>query len=234
MKCPRCAAEIPSTASFCSTCGAALKAWSPPEEPSAGDTVVDERDAISQTRPISPVAAVRRARTVDEPERDLWSGSYSPKAMLGTWLLLAVFTLLAAGIGSLQIHDSRAWLVLAGVIVIAWLAAFAMLILRRLGIHYRLTSQRLFHEKGVLRRTIDRIELLRMDDITCEQGLIERMLGIGSIRIKSTDPSDPDFWLRGVENAREVSRLIDDARRAEQVRRGVFIATGSTQNLASS
>jgi membrane protein YdbS with pleckstrin-like domain len=164
---------------------------------------------------------------MDEPERELWQGSYSPKAMAGVWLLLCLVTLGGLALGAAVVGSRTQWAAMTAAIVLAWLAALGTLLYRRLGIHYRLTSQRLFHEKGVLRRTMDRIELVRMDDISCDQGLVERLLGVGSIRIKSTDPSDPDFWIRGIENARAVLMEIDRARRAEQIRRGIFIETSA-------
>jgi membrane protein YdbS with pleckstrin-like domain len=221
MKCPRCSADAPANAAYCPQCGAALqggsdpKAASPPPEGLAADL---------------PNAAMRnlqrRARLADEPERDVWQGCYSPRAMVGVWFILALLTLGALFIGSLQLRYAWQWGVLLGVVALGWLVALGVLIYRRIGVRYRLTTQRLFHEKGVLKRTIDRIELIKVDDITSEQGVFERMMGIGSIRIKSSDRTDPDFWIRGVENARNVATEIDRARRAEQVRRGLLIATG--------
>jgi membrane protein YdbS with pleckstrin-like domain len=206
MKCPKCAAEVADNAAFCPQCGASLKAAA----------------SVASAQP-----AAKRGRAIDEPERDLWSGAYSPKAMLGVWAVLALLSLVGLAIGFLQLSGSAQWSALLAVIVLAWLAGAMVLVYRRLSVRYRLTSQRLYHEKGVLRRTIDRIELIRMDDITCEQGPVERALGIGSIRVKSTDRSDPEFWIYGVEDVRNVASTIDQARRAEQVRRNVFIEMGA-------
>ncbi len=98
-----------------------------------------------------------------------------------------------------------------------------MLVYRRLAIRYRLTNQRLFHEHGILRRVTDRIEVIDMHDITFEQGIVERLLGIGTIRIKSNDKTDPDFWLRGIEHVGDVAHELDRVRRAEQIRRGLYL-----------
>lgn len=199
--------------------------------------MADDGASVS-ARPVPPIseppasraaqssAASRRGRPSDEPERDLWEDTYSPRAMIGMWIVLAVLTMVALAIGGFRLRDGWQWGILLMVVALAWLVAAGTLLYRRLGVRYRLTTQRLFHEKGLLRRTIDRIELFKMEDITCEQGLIERLLGIGSIRIKSSDRSDPDFWIRGIENVREVSRQIDKARRAEQLRRNLFIEAG--------
>jgi uncharacterized membrane protein YdbT with pleckstrin-like domain len=90
-------------------------------------------------------------------------------------------------------------------------------------VRYLLTNQRFMHESGVLRRITNRIEVLDMDDITFEQGLVERMLGVGSIRVHSSDVSHPELFLHGIDNVAEVANLIDNTRRTERRKRGLHI-----------
>jgi hypothetical protein len=59
--------------------------------------------------------------------------------------------------------------------------------------------------------------------VTVQQGPVERMLGVGSVRIVSSDQSTPEFHLIGIEDVRTVAGLIDDARRKERRKRGVHI-----------
>jgi uncharacterized membrane protein YdbT with pleckstrin-like domain len=92
-----------------------------------------------------------------------------------------------------------------------------------MSVSYRLTTQRFIHELGLLRRVNNRIELLDMDDITFEQGLLERLVGVGTIRIGSSDRTDPELVLPGIENVKEVAAILDNARLAERRRRGVHI-----------
>ena len=86
-----------------------------------------------------------------------------------------------------------------------------------------MTTQRFVHERGILRRMNDRIEVLDMDDITFEQGLLERLSGVGTIRIVSHDQIDPELVLPGIENVKHVASLFDDARLAERRRRGLHV-----------
>ena len=65
-----------------------------------------------------------------------------------------------------------------------------------------LTNQRFIHESGILRRVSDRIEVLDIDDITFEQGIIERLVGVGTIRVMSSDRSHPELLMYGIENVR--------------------------------
>jgi hypothetical protein len=49
------------------------------------------------------------------------------------------------------------------------------------------------------------------------------MLGVGTVRITSSDRSTPEFVLVGIEDVRKVAVLIDEARRNERRKRGVHI-----------
>ncbi|MBN2295680.1 MAG: PH domain-containing protein [Pirellulales bacterium] len=160
-------------------------------------------------------------------EDELWEGGYSVKAMTGSWILGGILSVCIVGLGIF--FWSKGWLqsfVWWGVfiaLVALWGYLFISLLRRRLGVHYRLTSQRFFHEKGILRHTTDLIEVIDMDDITFEQTLIDRMVGVGSIRIVSSDRSHPELLIDGIENVKEVAAKLHDARHAERLRRGLHI-----------
>ena len=104
-----------------------------------------------------------------------------------------------------------------------WLGLGAMVVFQKLDVHYELTNQRLVHKVGILRRITNRIEVIDIDDVTFEQGIIERLLGVGSIAIFSSDRTDPSILMSGIDEVFEVAELIDEARRAERVRRGIHI-----------
>ena len=115
------------------------------------------------------------------------------------------------------------WIYVFFAVVLLWIALYLWLLYRQFSMNYRLTSQRFIHESGILRRVTDRIEVIDMDDITLEQGPIDQLLGVGTIKVTSSDRTHPEFWLYGIERAGEVATMIDDARRAERQRRGLHI-----------
>ncbi len=88
---------------------------------------------------------------------------------------------------------------------------------------YRLTRYRLFHEHGILGRVTNRMETIDIDDVTVQQSFIERMLNIGTIIVRSSDRTEPELRLRGIEHVNDVADLIDNARRAERQRRGLHL-----------
>ena len=75
-------------------------------------------------------------------------------------------------------------------------------------IKYRLTTQRFFHTYGFAVQRTDEVELLRIDDITLEQTLLERMFDVGTLVIDSTDKSEPRKYIRGIARPTEVKEFV--------------------------
>lgn len=215
MKCQVCNAEAPASATFCQQCGAKLAG--------AGETApVGAKTAsvsAAQTATNDAPGAGRRKGPVDVVEETLWEGSFSPKAMIAGFILAALLSILLLVCAFLFAEGTFRW-VLLGTIPLVWVIQGLRLLWYRIGVSYKLTNQMFYHRKGVLTRTTDRIELIEVHDVTWQQGLVQRLVNVGSIKIASSDRTDPIFHVTGVEDAEGVSALIDKARRAEQVRRG--------------
>ena len=205
MQCVSCGTEIPSNASFCPKCGA-----------KAAGSLAKLSDAAAP----SPTDMLRRPDVGDDIEQTLWSGGYSGKAMIGSWLAGAILT---AGLIVAAVMFSEWWMIFAGVIAVIWVCLLFTFAYRRLNLHYDLTNQRLIHKAGILTRRSDRIEAIDIDDVTFEQGLIERMFGVGKIKISSSDRTHPEIVLIGIDDVKRVADLIDDARRTERRKRGIHI-----------
>lgn len=204
-----------------------------PEEASEDASVAAQENAteaekVTQTPPQNAADKFREQvqstqETVDdyEPEEELWEGGYSAKAMVGTWLMLAIGSV-ALLILPLFV-DFLAFIVSLGVIVVGWLVGAIVYGWRRFGVHYELTSQRFIHQTGILTRNTDRIEVIDIDDVSFTQGPVQRMLGVGRITITSSDRSHPLLDMIGIADVKSVAGLIDDVRRKERRRRSLHI-----------
>lgn len=111
------------------------------------------------------------------------------------------------------------------IILASWLLLALVYGARRFGIHYELTTQRFIHQTGLLSRRTDRIEVIDIDDVSFFQGPVQRMLGIGTIDIVSSDRSHPVLKMPGIADVKRVAGLIDDVRRKERKRRSLHIQT---------
>jgi hypothetical protein len=222
MRCPACGAEVLEQAVFCHRCGERLEPKTKEETSTPAVQPASEAETRSAADLLQNTAANGDKNT--EPEREIWRGGYSPKAMLGGWILSAAITIVLLLIGIFWFPRTAGyWLILMILMLSPWVYHAAILVYRRMSVRYVLTSQRFIHELGVLRRTTNRIEVLDMDDITFEQSVWERLVGVGTIRILSSDRTDPDLVLTGIDDVKHVAELFDDARRIERRRRGVHI-----------
>ena len=87
---------------------------------------------------------------------------------------------------------------------------------------YTLTDERLKFTRGVLTRSTEDLELYRVRDTRFEQGVFERLLGLGRIRLFTADETSPEItlpFIHGADAVREKIRDLVEARRdAKRVR----------------
>jgi uncharacterized membrane protein YdbT with pleckstrin-like domain len=63
-------------------------------------------------------------------------------------------------------------------------------------------------EVGVLSKDLTSLDLFRITDLELKQGLIERILGIGTIRVTSNDPKTPELIIYQIPKARAVYKYL--------------------------
>ncbi len=157
-------------------------------------------------------------------ERSLWQGGYSAKAMYGTWIISGIVTLgVLVAVALLAGGNGNAWMLSGAGILIWWCIALAVYLYRRFSVHYELTTQRFVHQSGILSRRTDRIEVIDIDDVSYTQGIVQRMLGVGTIRLTGSDRTHPELVLYGIDRVPEIASLVDDVRREERRRRSLHI-----------
>lgn len=98
-------------------------------------------------------------------------------------------------------------------IKIVWPTAALLLAWRYLIVRvtrYELSNERLRVISGVLTRTINEIELYRVVDTGCEQTIFERLMGLGTVMVVSSDRTTPIFSLDSIPQARAVREQVRD------------------------
>ena len=231
MNCPQCGVDVVSSALFCHKCGFRLDEAGlerPPEAAEApGEATDSPPEPVERSPEPQPAEKAKSPLSPkgddDEPETDLWAGGYSGKAMWGSWILAGIVTLALLIARIMALIAFVSWPILLGLIAALWIVLWLRLVYLRLNYHYALTTQRFIHRAGILRRTTDRIEVIDIDDVTYEQGLIERMVGVGTIKITSSDRTHPQINIVGIAGVKNVAESIDSGRRKERLRRGLHI-----------
>ena len=200
--CPECGKQVSSQAATCPSCGIAL----------AGALGAPQGVRLGAAAAVPSMA-----------EQTLWQANPSALLLLGqavsvalvvlVVLVLAAFCFPAlADVGRNTWFDaSKAWLVL-GIVLGAYVLfrgiRIALHAARLRATHYRLTNQRLVVETGLVTRTLLEVDLRSVDDLVFRQGLTERLLGVGTISVVSSDHNAPRLLLLGVKDPRAVRELI--------------------------
>ena len=73
---------------------------------------------------------------------------------------------------------------------------------------YFLSEDRLFCETGFLNLKVDEVLLYRVQDLELTMKLGQRIFGVGTVCVHSSDKSMPHLDLKNVKHPREVKELI--------------------------
>ncbi len=218
--CPECKAQVSRAATACPQCGF----------PFGGATVAAN---------VFQGAAARGGAPANE--ESLWEGNPSLKAMAVSVVATALFAIVVpiavyaayTPVRDALMHTSHdaATLVVehedgARTAIMLAVAAVVGARLVRLGWRtlalrshrYGVSNQRIMVESGVFSKSLVEIDVRTIDDITFHQTFVERLLGIGEIAIRSSDPTNPRVRLVGVPDPRQVRELIRNS--AYQATRG--------------
>jgi len=75
---------------------------------------------------------------------------------------------------------------------------------------YSLSNDRLFVDQGLIKLHSEEILLYRVRDLSFSQSLGQRIFGVGSVTIQSSDKTSPILELRNIKNAFDVKELIHE------------------------
>lgn len=78
---------------------------------------------------------------------------------------------------------------------------------KRLIIRYKISDFRVFKIVGILRRNEMSIPFQRMERCDVEQSFIDRIIGIGDVRV---DSGEDHFYMRGIPKPEETEKIIFD------------------------
>ena len=81
---------------------------------------------------------------------------------------------------------------------------------------YSMSDDRIFCEKGLLNMKFEEILLYRVLDISMKITLGQRIFGVGSILLQSSDKTAPVLEIKNVKNPRQVKEMIHQ--QVEQVK----------------
>ena len=185
------------------------------EDPRAALEVKDQPEGAIPSQAVGDGAPVDPAA-----ETELWVGRTHWKHYIGRLTIWAGGNL---GFAILVIWATpqwewltawRAFWAIVVVLLVTGLLVAGRVFLKIIGHRYRLTSQRLFIERGIFSQTIDQTELIRVDDVRIHKTFLDRVVGLGSVAIVSTDASDREIVIEGIAEPEKTAEVIRSRMRA--------------------
>jgi len=100
---------------------------------------------------------------------------------------------------------------------------------------YSLSEDRIFLETGLFTTNLDEILLYRIRDISLRITLWQRIFGVGTVKLVSSDKSTPELELKNIRHPRDVKELIhkqvEEMKLARRMRIGEMIDDGDDDEL---
>ncbi len=106
----------------------------------------------------------------------------------------------------------------AGLVALVALVGVAIVVLagliKRITVHYTITTRRLHIKRGIISREIQETRLERVQNVNYEQSVLQRMLQVGDVDFDTAAGDDFNFIFVGVADPAEVVERVDRATHA--------------------
>ncbi len=86
---------------------------------------------------------------------------------------------------------------------------------------YGLSDDRLFVDTGFLNKKYKDVRLYRVLDVGVERSFLQRLFGLGTVRIESQDSDLGDFELKNITRSEEIKEKIADFVEKERLKNKV-------------
>lgn len=144
-------------------------------------------------------------------ERELFSGHPSWRSILSFYIKGLLITAAAAVIAALVADTGAA--VLVGIVLFAIVLLVGFI--KRIATTYTITNHRLHIRRGIIARRTQEARLERVQNVNTAQGVIDRILQVGTVDFDTAGTTDADFAFRGVSQPEKVVRAVDQAQREQ-------------------
>ena len=142
-------------------------------------------------------------------EEILFDGHPSWRATLGFYVLGFVLAAVAGVVAGVAGGTTLGVIV----VVVALVVVLRVGLVRRLGTHYLVTTERLRIRRGILSRRVQQTQLARVQNVNTDQSFFERVLQIGTVDFDTAGTEDSDFTFRGIADPEQVVSAVDRAQR---------------------
>lgn len=99
---------------------------------------------------------------------------------------------------------------------------------------YTLTPKKLELQTGLLTTTVNDILLYRVMDTTLRRSLLQKLFGLGSVLVLSSDKTNPELCVHNIRGAKDFKEALDEQVERERLRMrfrtGEYIDIGNDED----
>jgi uncharacterized membrane protein YdbT with pleckstrin-like domain len=141
-------------------------------------------------------------------ERELYEGRPSWRALM-TFYAIGIGVAVAVVVILGFVADNMG----TAIVIAAVIAGLTLVIgyARRIGTKYLITTQRLRITRGIVRKNVQETRLERVQNVNYQQGVLDRMLGVGTVDFDTAGTDDSEFRFEWVNGPEDVVRAVDRA-----------------------
>ena len=142
-----------------------------------------------------------------EGEHIIFEGHPSWRAILSFYLKALAIALMAGAIGWLAFSSGVGIAVALGILLVALIIGFV----KRIATTYSITNQRLRIRRGIVSRNVQETRVDRIQNVNTDQGVLERILLVGTVDYDTAGTDDADFAFVGVGRPEKVAKKVEQA-----------------------
>ncbi len=157
------------------------------------------------------------AATEAEAEKDLFVGH--PALLYTVSQLLWIPLIIAAVAGAIVAHLDVPLSIAGGLVALG--IVFLCYWWKSLSITYRITTQRIKKESGVLGKVQESLELFRIDHFELHKPVGMRLVGQSAVRLFTSDAELEKFYLYGIPDLEQLADTLRECQLRERKRRGL-------------
>ena len=86
---------------------------------------------------------------------------------------------------------------------------------------YSITEEKFLLKEGLIKTTEDEVRLYRILDVTLSRNLEEKIFGLGTLCVRSSDKSLGNFKIKRIKKPKDVRCLLSDAVEKARRERGI-------------
>jgi uncharacterized membrane protein YdbT with pleckstrin-like domain len=148
-------------------------------------------------------------------EKTIFEGHPSWRSILGFYikglLLVILAGAIAAGITAAGDGVEAGWVAVAAVVALVIVLVVGWL--KRLATTYTITTNRLIIRRGILSRAEQHSRVDRIQNVTTNQSVLERLLRVGTVEFDTAAGEDDELRFKGVGAPHDVVEAVREAQR---------------------